>query len=192
MTPQPRRVGVFGGTFDPPHRGHVEVVADAAEALGLDEVIWVPAGRSPHKPDAALTDGSLRAEMVRCATAGDERFTVDELELGRPGLSYTVDTLEALAAQRPTAKLFLLIGSDQYRAFDRWKEPGRIRSLATVIVMERDGEGEARFPDVAVSVCRVDVSSSEVRRRARAGDPISGLVPACVEERIEAHDLYVE
>ncbi len=191
MTPEPRRVGVFGGTFDPPHRGHVEVVGDAAEALALDEVLWIPAARSPHKPDAPLTDAALRAEMVECATSDHDRFTVDLLELERPGLSYTVDTLEALAERHPTDKLFLLVGGDQYRAFDRWKDPSRIRALATVIVMEREGEGGAHFPDVEVSIRRVDVSSSEVRERVRDGRSISGLVPPCVEERIAAHGLYV-
>ena len=190
MTDEPRRVGVFGGTFDPPHRGHVQVVTEVADRLGLHEVVWVPAGRSPHKPDAPLTAAHVRAGMVRCAVGGDRRFSVNELELERTGLSYMIDTLEALSEEHASSDLFLIIGNDQYQAFERWRSPDRIRSLATVVVMDRDGEGGATAPDIAVDVLPVDVSSSEVRRRVRQGRSISALVPGCVAEWIEREGLY--
>lgn len=190
MSRRPRRVGIFGGTFDPPHVGHLSVVHDVAEALDLDEVTWIPAGRSPHKPDAPLTAGKTRSVMVRCAVSADSRFSVDESELVRDGLSYTVDTLERLESRRPGTDFFLIIGRDQYEAFDRWKAPDRIRSLATVVVMDRDGQGGATAPDVAVPVGRVDVSATEVRRRVRGGERIRGLVPECVAAAIAEYRLY--
>lgn len=192
MSDGPRRIGVFGGTFDPPHVGHASVARDVADALGLEEVVWIPARRSPHKPDSDLTDGALRMAMVRCLANEDARFTIDELELLRSGLSYSVDTLEALSAERDGADLFLILGEDQYRVFDRWKEPDRIRELATVVVMDRDGKGGATPPDRAVEVGRVDISASQVREAVRAGRPINGFVHPCVLALIREHGLYAD
>ncbi|MEM7416415.1 MAG: nicotinate (nicotinamide) nucleotide adenylyltransferase [Gemmatimonadota bacterium] len=191
MNTRPRRIGVFGGTFDPPHVGHASVARDVADALALDEVVWIPAGRSPHKPDVELTDGALRMAMVRCVANDDARFSIDELELLRSGLSYSVDTLEALATEYDGAALYLILGEDQYRVFDRWKEPERIRELATVVVMDRDGQGGATSPDQAVAVGRVDVSASEVRAAVKTGRSIGALVHPCVLALIREHDLYV-
>lgn len=192
-----RRVGVFGGTFDPPHVGHVSVAADVADALDLDAVLWIPAGEPPHKSDAELTPAPVRLRMVRAATAADERFRVSEREIVRSGPSYTVDTLRELREEElGDADLFLIMGVDQYRAFGSWHCPEEILELATLAVMNRGGEGvgESEIGDdervVQVPVRRVDVSSTTVRARVARHDRIEGLVPPEVARIIEAEGLY--
>ncbi|HET7613519.1 MAG TPA: nicotinate-nucleotide adenylyltransferase [Gemmatimonadaceae bacterium] len=190
------RIGVFGGTFDPPHVGHLLLASDAREALNLDRLIFIPAGAQPFKinspPVAPARD---RLEMVRLAVADDAHYSVDDAEIERKGLSYTVDTLEQLATRYPSGKLFLLLGEDALAAFDQWREPERIRELATLAVMRRDGGSTAAVkpvPDgvIEVSTRRVDVSSTEIRARLRAGKSIKGFVPESVERFIEARGLY--
>lgn len=191
-----RRVGIFGGTFDPPHDGHVSVVRDVADALDLDEVLWMPAGEPPHKPDAGASPIAVRLAMTRAAAAADPRFRVSELEIGREGPSYTVDTLRELRAGDVSGgtDLFLIIGIDQYRAFDSWRAPDEIRVLAHVTVMDRGGtslEGSETLEGVvSVPVRRIDISSTEVRARAREGRDVSDLVPPAVARIIESEGLY--
>jgi len=189
------RIGIFGGTFDPPHLGHVRVAADVANRLDLDRVLWIPARRSPHKPDAELTPDAVRLGMVRAAVEADARFEVSDMELDRPAPSYTVDTLRALRDRfGPEVELFLIIGIDQFEAFEAWREPDAIRRLAKIAVMDRGGTGAdeaAAGPGVVrVPVRRVDVSSTEVRARAAAGQRLEGLVPEGVVRIIERERLY--
>jgi nicotinate-nucleotide adenylyltransferase len=190
------RIGVFGGTFDPPHVGHLLLATDAREALGLDRVIFVPAATQPFKvntpPVASARD---RLEMVRLAVADDANYTVDDTEIGRKGLSFTVDTLELLSKKHPGAKLFLLLGEDALAGIEGWRSPERIRELATLAVMRRSGPDGS--PDAAkvegatpVSARRIDVSSTEIRDRLRAEKSIKGFVPESVEQFIEARGLY--
>lgn len=190
------RIGVFGGTFDPPHVGHLLLATDAREALGLDRVIFVPAATQPFKvntpPVASARD---RLEMVRLAVADDANYTVDDTEIGRKGLSFTVDTLELLSKKHPGAKLFLLVGEDALAGIDGWRSPERIRELATLAVMRRsgsDGSAETAIAEgvTPVSARRIDVSSTEIRDRLRAGKSIKGFVPESVEQFIEARGLY--
>lgn len=190
------RIGVFGGTFDPPHIGHLLLASDAREALDLDRLIFIPAGAQPFKvnnpPVASAQD---RLEMVRLAVADDANYSVDEAEIGRRGLSYTIDTLQQLTSRYPAGKLFLLLGEDSLSAFDQWREPDRIREIATLAVMRRDGASTAAVKPVPggvieVSTRRVDVSSTEIRARLRAGKSIKGFVPESVERFIEARGLY--
>jgi len=190
------RIGVFGGTFDPPHVGHLLLASDAREALDLDRLIFVPAATQPFKahtpPIASARD---RLEMVRLAVADDANYTIDDTEIDRKGLSFTVDTLEQLSRKHPGAKLFLLLGEDTLAGIDGWRNPGRIRELATLAVMRRSGsEGPAVTAIAAgvttVSARRVDVSSTEIRERLRAGKSIKGFVPESVERFIEARGLY--
>lgn len=190
------RIGVFGGTFDPPHVGHLLLASDAREALDLDRLIFIPAAAQPFKvnnpPVASAQD---RLEMVRLAVADDAYYSVDAAEIERKGLSYTVDTLEQLAKRHASGKLFLLLGEDSLTTFDQWREPGRIRELATLAVMRRDGGSGAAVKPVPggvieVSTRRVDVSSTEIRARLRAGKSIKGFVPESVERFIEARGLY--
>lgn len=197
-----RRVGIFGGTFDPPHDGHVAAAHGVADALDLDLVLWVPARRSPHKPDAALSAAGVRARMVRAVTDEHPRFAMTTLEVDREGPSYTVDTLRTLSADPDLADatLFLIIGVDQYRAFDRWRAPTEILDLATLVVMDREGEGMSpaesvvcdERPDrvVRVRVPRVDVSSTEVRARTSRRENLRGKVPDSVAALIASEGLY--
>ena len=186
----PRRVGVFGGTFDPPHIGHVSVARDVADVLGLDELVWVPAFRSPHKPDRPQTSPGVRLEMVRCAATADPRFRVDDCEIRRKGPSYTIDTLRSIRAE-DSNDIVLIIGADQFAAFDQWKTPEAIRALAAIAVMDRGGETGRESPGVLrVPVGRVDVSSTAVRERAARGDSIEGWVPDEVAAVIEREGLY--
>jgi nicotinate-nucleotide adenylyltransferase len=190
------RIGVFGGTFDPPHVGHLLVASDAREALKLDRLIFVPAGSQPFKVDTPPAASPRdRLEMVRLAVADDANYTVDDAEISRKGLSFTVDTLEHLSGKNPGAQLFLLLGEDALAGFDQWRNPGRIRELATVAAMRRAGQDrpqyEARTPEVlTVSTRRIDVSSTEIRERLREGKSIKGFVPESVERFIEARGLY--
>lgn len=198
-----RAVGVFGGTFDPPHRGHVAVAADVADALGLDRVLWVPAAASPFKPEGARAPADARLEMVRAAVAADPRFEVLTDELDRPAPSWTVETLERLRARLPGASLHLILGADQFRSFPRWRGPARIAELARLAVMNRGSEDPAPLvsevvravPELEgrIDLVRVradDVSSSAVREAAGSGAPLDGWVPPEVAEIIRRRALY--
>jgi nicotinate-nucleotide adenylyltransferase len=189
------RIGVFGGTFDPPHLGHLVVASDACGALGLHRVLWIPSAVPPHKVRTVQAPAEARLEMVRAAIEGDPRFEADDLELRRPGPSYTVDTLRDLARRHPGAELVLLIGADNLREIPGWREPQEILKLARVAVLSRDGAGvppDAPVPAVSVEVTRVDVSATEVRRRAAAGETIRYLVPDAVRALVERRGLYRE
>jgi len=190
------RIGVFGGTFDPPHIGHLILAADACDALGLDRLIFVPAAAQPFKVNApAIASGADRLEMVRLAVGDDPRYAVEDTEIRRGGLSYTVDTLEEIARSNAGSELFLLIGQDTLAGFRGWKQPARVLELATLAVMRR-----ARSPDtvewrgaarvVEVSTRSVDVSSTEIRERLRARKSIKGFVPETVERSIRERGLY--
>ncbi|HEV7596489.1 MAG TPA: nicotinate-nucleotide adenylyltransferase [Gemmatimonadaceae bacterium] len=190
------RIGVFGGTFDPPHVGHLLLAADARESLNLDRLIFIPVWTQPLKvgtpPVASPQD---RLEMVRLAVADDANYAVDDAEINRKGLSYTVDTLEYLAVRYASAELYLLVGEDALAGFRQWRNPQRILELATLALMMRSGApdiGDWRRAEglVRLSTRRVDVSSTEIRERRRAGKSIKGFVPESVERFIEARGLY--
>lgn len=189
-----RRVGIFGGTFDPPHLGHLAVARDVAAALALDQVIWMPAGIPPHKAATDVTAAEVRLAMVRAAVEGHEGFIVSDLEISRPGLSYTVDTLRELQGAGEDADYFLILGVDQYRSLDSWRLPGEIRRRARIAVMDRGGESmsqDEKSPEVlSVAVRRVDASSTDVRKRVRDGGDVSGLVPEGVASLIYSEGLY--
>jgi nicotinate-nucleotide adenylyltransferase len=188
-----RRLGVFGGSFDPPHHGHLIVAADAAEALALDLLLFVPAADPPHKPGAVVAAADLRLAMLRGATAGDPRFAVDDLELRRGGTSYTVDTLRELRAREPDAELVLLLGIDQFGAFEGWREPRTVARLARLGVLARQGETPepgGPFAATPVPVTRIDISSTVIRERVAAGRSIRYLVPEAVRAIIEEARLY--
>jgi nicotinate-nucleotide adenylyltransferase len=189
------RLGVFGGTFDPPHLGHLVAASDAADALGLTTLLWVPSAHHPFKGGAVRASPALRLEMVRAAIAGDARFRAEPLELERRGPSYTVDTLRELRARHPGAELFFVTGADNLRDLPKWREPEELVRLATLVVVARQGEGlpeAANLPARAVHMARVDVSATEVRRRVAAGRTIKYLVPEAVRAIIEREGLYRE
>lgn len=182
-------LGVLGGTFDPPHVGHLVVAQDVHEALELDRLLVVPAPRPPHR-EPVLPAG-VRLELVRRCFEGDDRIEVSDLEFRRPGPSYTVDTLEQLRRERSPERLWCVIGADQLEALDRWRAPGRILELARLAVMSRGGElprPDRVDPDVAfepVRVTRIELSSTLVRERLEAGLPVRYLVPEAVREPLE-------
>ena len=190
------RIGVFGGTFDPPHIGHLLLAADASESLSLDLLIFVPAGAQPLKVDTPpLASGADRLEMVRLAVSGAPKYAVDDAEISREGLSYTVDTLEHLAGRYKGAELFFLLGQDALASFRQWRKPERILELSTLAVMMRSaardvGEWSKAERLIMLSTRRVDVSSTEIRERLRAKKSIRGFVPESVERFIEARGLY--
>ncbi len=192
----PRRFGVFGGTFDPPHIGHVSVARELMETGDLDEVVWMPARQSPHKPGHGCAPAGLRLAMVKAATEGARGQKWSDLELARDGPSYTVDTLRALHAEHPDADLVLILGADQFAEFSTWREPEEVARLARLWVLAREGQDPAEVdPGVAVEwtparVSRVDVSSSDIRRCIREGQPFHHLVPGGVAEVIERERLY--
>jgi nicotinate-nucleotide adenylyltransferase len=190
------RTGVFGGTFDPPHLGHLIVAQDVVEELGLDRLLLVPAAQPPHKSDVAPAPAELRARMVEAAVAGHPRLGASRIELGRGGPSYTVETLEAISRSSPGVELYLVIGADQLRAFATWRSPLEVVRLAQLVVMAREGvDPRAALPELdveyrSVPVTRVDISSTEVRRRIAQGRSVRYWVPDGVLEIIEAEKLY--
>lgn len=188
-----RRIGVFGGAFDPPHMGHLQLAESAREQLRLDEVRFIPAGRPPHKPSDRMTPPKARLAMTRLATRGNPAFRVSAQELERGGTSFTVDTLRAIAAAEPGARLFLLVGADSLDDLPGWREPEAIRRLATVAVAGRSG-ARARprrgGSSVWIDFPWTDLSSTLVRRRARAGRSLRYLVPDAVARYIARHRLY--
>ena len=186
------RVGVFGGTFDPVHVGHLAIAHAALESIPLDRVLFVLAKRSPLKEHGPVASEADRLRMLELAVATEPRFAVSRLELDRDGPSYTVDTLERLAQLNRADELFLILGSDAIADLPRWKGPDRIARLATLIVAERPGAparaGDA--PIVPIDAPRLDISSRELRARAARGRSLRYLVPEPVLRHIEARGLY--
>ena len=190
------RLGVFGGTFDPPHVGHLLVAVDACERLELDRLLFVPAATQPLKAGRDTTAAADRLAMVQMLVADEPRFAVDSTEIDRGGLSFTVDTLRALRAREPEATLVLCVGTDAFARFAEWREPRAIAQLATVAVLSRPGSepGAAALAAVpgavAVAVRRVDVSSTEIRARTAAGRSLCGFLTEPVAAYCAAHGLY--
>jgi nicotinate-nucleotide adenylyltransferase len=183
------RVGVFGGTFDPVHVGHLAIANAALESVPLDRVLFVLARRSPLKERGPVAPEADRLRMLELAIAGEPRFAVSRIELDREGPSYTVDTLERLAGDD---LLFLILGSDAIADFPRWKDPDRIAKLATLAVADRPG-APARLGDAPIvpfDAPRLDISSRELRARAARGRSLRYLVPESAWKHIEARGLY--
>jgi nicotinate-nucleotide adenylyltransferase len=187
-----RRIGIFGGTFDPPHVGHLIVASDACDALELDRLLFVPAATPPHKPGRVVATPEQRLEMVRAAIAGDPRFEADDLELRREGRSYSVDTLRAMHERHPGAELFFVLGADQLREFHTWREPDEVARLARIAAVAREGDAIPPLPFevTPVPITRIDVSSTDIRRRVKEGRSIRYVVPDGVAELVERYGLY--
>ena len=194
------RLGMLGGTFDPFHFGHLAAADAAIDCAELDRVIFIPAAQPPHRPPATASP-QQRLEMCRLGIEGEPRFEVSEVELKREGPSYTVDTLEEMQRAQPADELFLILGWDAARLFSTWHRPDEVRGLATIVVVARPGSAAPREEDlkgVGLDKAKVilclrttpDVSASEIRRAAAAGEPITGKVPQAVERYIASHRLY--
>lgn len=188
------QLGVFGGTFDPPHFGHLIVARDAVDELALDRVLLVLSARPPHRCDADVTPAAVRWAMLEAAVADDPLLEASDLEMRRPGPSYTADTLAELRRRDPAARLVLLMGVDQWRQLEGWHEPERIGRFATVAVMERAGEAAKGLglgvPWRHCPVTRVEISSTGIRARVRARRSIRHMVPDSVRSIIEREGLY--
>lgn len=191
------RFAVFGGSFDPPHVGHLLAAGDAADQLQLDRIIFVPAATQPLKAGRDAAPAADRLAMVRLAVEGDARFEASDVEVRRSGLSFTVDTLTHFAERYPSDERFLLLGMDVLGTFDQWKEPARVLGLARPVLLVRGGENGVELPksmrgtDVTqLATRRVDVSSTEIRERVRTGRSIKGFVTDGVAAYIARAGLY--
>jgi nicotinate-nucleotide adenylyltransferase len=186
------RIGIFGGSFDPVHVGHLIVAAEAARALHLSEIRLVPVREHPFKQGRHAAGAEQRLAMARLAVAEDPRFVVDDRECRRPGPSYTIDTLRALRAEMPTAELFLLLGSDSAQQLSAWRDAQVVPTLATVVELTRPGAEPSRQPGVVrtLEVPAIDVSATVLRERVRRGESIRYFVPDAVAAYIAAHGLY--
>lgn len=190
-----RRIGIFGGSFDPPHLGHLIVAEEARQAAHLDSVLFVPAYRSPQKLGNNSAKPAQRVQMTRLAVRGNKSFGVSNYEIQRGGISFTVDTLRELTEQDPSAEFFLIIGVDSFLEFSSWKSPDEISLMASLLVYPRPGYD---FPSVGVSAPRaeflrgprIDISSSMIRRHVREGLSIRYLVPQVVERYVLTRKLY--
>lgn len=201
------RIGIFGGTFNPVHIGHLLVADACREQCGLDEVWFVPAAVAPHKQDQTTAPAADRLEMLKLAAGGNEAFRVSDLELERGGVSYSVDTLEAVHAAHPEAELYLLVGADTLTDLPNWRNPRRVCELALPTAVCRPGFGKldfsllvplvepsrlARIRELRVEMPLIGISSREIRSRVAAGKSIRYQVPRAVEKYIETARLYRE
>ena len=186
-------IGVFGGSFDPIHHGHLLVAQAVVEALGLDELRFVPAREQPFKIGRHAAPAETRARMVALAITGEARFRLERAELDRAGPSYTVDTLRALHLREPDQEFALLIGADAARELPTWHQSDALPGLATLVVFARPGVAlpSLPWPVRGVTVPRVDISATEIRRRVAEGRPIRYWVPDPVAECIAADRLYL-
>jgi nicotinate-nucleotide adenylyltransferase len=196
-----RPIGVIGGTFDPIHYGHLHIASALREALGLERVIWVPAGRPPHKTGQIVSSDRDRLAMLRLALADSPVDEISTVDLDRAGPSYTADTLALLNEQYAPALLVFLMGEDSLRDLPTWHEPERILSLAELAVAGRPGV-DADLGTLTLAIPSLhgrvhivptdefDISSSDIRRGAREGKSLAGLVPPAVETYIRDHGLY--
>lgn len=191
-----RRIGILGGTFDPPHNGHLEAAQAASELLGLDVVVLVVANDPWQKTAGGqhVTPADTRLAMVRAAAEGLDGMEVDDLEIRRGGPSYTADTLEAYVDAGPEDDLFVLVGSDIAPGLDRWARPDEVRARATIVVMDRPGHVGARPPagwdHVVLDGMFPDLAGTEVRALLQAGGSAAGAVPGPVLALIVEHGLY--
>lgn len=197
-TPQRvRRVGLFGGSFDPVHNAHLAFAHSALSSLSLDEVVWVPAGAPWQKPGLA-TPAAERAEMVRLAIAGDERFRLESCELARSGPSYTIDTVLELQGREPATQWLLLLGQDQLARLHTWHRWRELLARVSLAVANRAGAAPSLPPELAgerlalteLPLPPMDTSSTEIRARVAAGLDIAALVPPAVAGYIDERGLY--
>lgn len=186
------RIGILGGTFDPPHLGHVQIVRHVRAYLNLDEVLVIPAGEPWQKTDVVATP-QQRLAMTRAAFEGEPGVRVSDLEVQRSGPTYTVDTVRTLRAQQPEVEWFLILGQDAAEGMATWREPAAITEMARVAIVTRTSESALPVPEGScwVPMEPVEISSTQVRHRCAGGEPIDDLVPPPVAAYIHDHHLYV-
>jgi nicotinate-nucleotide adenylyltransferase len=189
------KVGIYGGTFDPVHLGHLLVAQAAIEELGLDRLFFVPAAQSPFKAENEMTPSVVRLQMLRLALAGKTDCEIDEQEIRRGGASYAIDTVRDYANRFEGAKLFYLIGADNIPRLNEWRDAATLAGLAEFVAVPRPGIVPALFPQPfrgqVLKGSPLDISSSQIRERIKARLPISHLVPAAVVDVIRNNQLYL-
>ena len=195
MTEQRRRVGVMGGTFDPIHNGHLVAASEVAYRFVLDEVVFVPTGQPNFKQDRNVSAAEHRYLMTVIATASNPRFTLSRVDIARPGVTYTVDTLRDLAVERPDADLYFITGADALETILEWKDVDELWDLAHFVAVTRPGhvlsfEGLPVGAVSQVEIPALAISSTDCRERVRAGEPVWYLVPDGVVQYISKHQLY--
>jgi nicotinate-nucleotide adenylyltransferase len=199
------RLGLFGGTFDPVHLGHLLLAESCHQQRQLDEVWFLPTAVPPHKQGRPLTSAAMRVEMLELAIAGNPAFSVSRHETDRGGVNFTVDTLSHFRHEYPDAELYFLLGADMLHDLPRWHDPARVCELATAIVVRRPGTGEPDFDcldslatcehierirRLQVEMPEIGISGTDIRQRVQAGLSIRYLTPRAVEKYIETHRLY--
>lgn len=199
------RIGIFGGSFDPIHQGHLILAENCRDQAKLDQVLFIPCAANPLKPDSPTSTDRQRCEMIELAIAGHESFRLSKIEIERKGLSYTVDTLESLSESHPDAELFLLMGDDSLESFDRWQSPERICELATPLVANRPGSGEVdlsvlekhcsaeRYQQACAATVispMIEISSSNIRDRIASEQSVRYLMSRGVQRYIESQSVY--
>jgi nicotinate-nucleotide adenylyltransferase len=193
---RPRRLGLYGGSFDPLHRGHLLVAQAALEELSLDRLFFIPAAQSPFKPGSRPAPDAARLRMLRRSLAGQSRIEVHTDELTRGGVSYSIDTVNAFRNRHPNAELFWLIGADHVPTLPQWREAERLAEWVTFVVIPRPGQPQATLPQPwrlkHLRGWPLGVSSSEIRERVRRGLPIDHLVPSGTADVIASERLYRE
>lgn len=200
-TTQGTRLGIIGGTFDPPHYAHLVLAQNGLVQLNLDRVLFVPAGHPPHKPDRPVTVVRHRVAMVEAAVAGNSAFLLSRVDVERPGPHYTVDMLAILQGEHPGATWFFLMGGDSLAEFITWRDPLGILRQTQLAVMRRPGwetdlaSLEDEVPDIAERLTWLDaphleISGTDLRRRVAEGLPIRYLVPSSIERYVHEHHLY--
>ena len=196
------RRGLLGGTFDPPHVGHLQIAEEARRKLGLDEIVFIPAGHPWVKASMKVSPARHRLEMVKLATAGNPGFSVNDLEVRRPGPSYTWQTLQELKVHYPNDELYFIVGWDNLTALPSWHHPDRIVKAACLVAVPRVGTPRPDLRQLDIQVPglsarttiltepEIDVSATAIRERVRLGEPIGHLVPEPVTEYIRRNGLY--
>jgi len=189
------KLGIYGGSFDPVHIGHLLVAQAAVEELGLDRLFFVPTAQSPFKTENKIAPAEIRLKLLRLALVGKTNCEIDGQEVRRGGISYAIETLRDYAKRFPAAKLFYLIGADNVSKLNEWREADELAKLAEFAAITRPGETVAEFPKpfrgIILKGFPMEISSSQIRSRVKAGLPVENLVPSFVAEAIHAAKLYV-